>query len=70
MRELSVCEIGQVSGGQLPDEDLQDMRNNNPGADNWKDVTGSPPSQQMCTPDQCWDTEPGHIPLDPLPFPG
>lgn len=43
MRDLQNDELDLVFGGQLPDEDLQDMRRRNPTADNWPDIINNPP---------------------------
>lgn len=70
MRTLNENELDMVAGGKLPDEDLQDMRDRNPNADNWKQVMEQEPPERMCTPDECWDVEPGYIPIEPIPYPG
>lgn len=51
MRTLNENELDMVAGGKLPDEDLQDMRDRNPNADNWKQVMEQEPPERMCTPD-------------------
>ena len=65
MRELNHNEIDFVAGGQLPDEDLQDMRENNPDADNWHDVVNETPPDQIILPSWRWlyGTPAGQHPL-------
>ncbi|MEQ8435528.1 MAG: hypothetical protein RIA71_14950 [Oceanicaulis sp.] len=48
MRELQCEELDCVFGGKLPDEDLQDMRDENPNADTWQEVVNEPPPMLMC----------------------
>lgn len=48
MRSLYSQEMDLVFGGQLPDEDLQDMRDRNPLADNWQDVQEQAPPRRLC----------------------
>jgi hypothetical protein len=65
---LSDDQLDLVAGGGLPDEDLKQMRENNPNSDSWHDTINNPPPTKMCFESgACYD-----MPDAPpsLPWPG
>lgn len=68
---LNESQLDLVSGGGLPDEDLQQMRQNNPNSPSWHDTINNPPPApptQLCMENVgCFDMP---DPPPSLPWPG